>query len=118
MMPKVLVVEDEAIIRFTIADDIREAGFEVLEARDADEALVLLSRHEDIGLVFTDVDMPGSMDGLDLTETVHDRWPAVRILVTSGKQAPMRGILPDDSRFMPKPYSPESVLQTIRQMLG
>ena len=118
MSAKVLVVEDEAIIRFTIADDIREAGFEVFEARDADEALDLLARHGDIALLFTDVDMPGSMDGLDLSEAAHRRWPAMRILVTSGKQAPLQGVLPADSRFMPKPYSPEGVLQTIHQMLA
>ena len=118
MMPKVLVVEDEAIIRFTIADDIRDGGFEVLEARDADEALRILRRHADICVLFTDVDMPGSMDGLELTEAVHAGWPDIRIIVTSGKQVPLKGVLPVDSRFMPKPYSPETVLNTIRQLLA
>ncbi len=118
MISKILVVEDEALIRFTIADDIREAGFEVLEARDADEALALLSRHGDIRVLFTDVDMPGSMDGLDLSARVRVSWPGVRIIVTSGKLAPARGVLPAESRFMPKPYSPESVVQAIRQMLN
>jgi CheY-like chemotaxis protein len=117
MIPKILVVEDEAIIRFTIADDIRDAGFEVFEARDAEEALSLLRRHDDIGVLFTDVDMPGEMDGLGLSATVRAQWPDVRIIVTSGKQVPLRGILPGDSRFMPKPYSSDTVLQTIRQML-
>lgn len=116
-MPKVLVVEDEAIIRFTIADDIRDAGFEVLEARDAAEALALLKLHSDIDLLFTDIDMPGAMNGLDLSELVRATWPGVRIIVTSGKLAPVKGVLPAESRFMPKPYSSESVLQTIRQLL-
>lgn len=115
---KVLVVEDEAIIRFAISDDIREGGFDVLEAANADEALQLLACDAEIGVLFTDVDMPGSMDGLDLSEAVHARWPAVRVIVTSGKQVPLRGVLPTDSRFMPKPYSPEEVLGAIRQMLA
>lgn len=114
---KVLVVEDEAIIRFAIADDIRDAGFEVLEAGDADEAIQILTCDPDIAVLFTDVDMPGSMDGLHLSETVRARWPAVHVIVTSGKQVPLRGVLPEDGQFMPKPYSPEEVLRAIRQVL-
>jgi len=114
---KVLVVEDEALIRFAIADDLRDAGFEVFEAEDADEAIAILVR-EDIRLLFTDIDMPGSMDGLRLSAVVRDRWPPVRIIVTSGKQMPAPGLLPAGSRFMSKPYTTAGVLDTVRTLLA
>ncbi len=116
--PKVLVVEDEALIRFTIADDLREAGFEVLEAATADEAIAVLAREPGIRLLFTDIDMPGSMDGLRLSAVVRDRWPPVRIIVTSGKQVPTPAAMPAGSRFMPKPYTAAGVLDAVRAMLG
>jgi DNA-binding response OmpR family regulator len=111
------VVEDEALIRFTIADDLRDAGFEVFEAETADEAIAILMR-EDIRLLFTDIDMPGSMDGLRLSAIVRDRWPPVRIIVTSGKRVPSAGLLPAGSRFMPKPYTTAGVLDAVRTMLA
>jgi CheY-like chemotaxis protein len=114
----VLVVEDEALIRFTIADELRDAGYEVLEAADADEAILLLAEHAEIKLIFTDIDMPGSMDGLKLSAVVRERWPPVRIVVTSGKRIPAQGALPDGSRFMPKPYTIEGVVETVRTMLA
>ena len=114
---KVLVVEDEALIRFTIADDLRDAGFEVFEAETADEAIAILVR-EPIRLLFTDIDMPGSMDGLRLSAIVRDRWPPVRIIVTSGKQVPAAALLPAGSQFMPKPYTTAGVLDAVRTMLA
>jgi DNA-binding response OmpR family regulator len=114
---KVLVVEDEALIRFTIADDLRDAGFEVFEAESADEAIAILVR-EPIRLLFTDIDMPGSMDGLRLSAVVRDRWPPVRIIVTSGKQVPASELLPEGSQFMPKPYTTAGVLDAVRGLLA
>ncbi len=114
---KVLVVEDEALIRFTIADELRDAGFDVLEAPDADEAIRLLDANPDIHLIFTDIDMPGSMDGLRLSRVVSERWPPVRIVITSGKRVPSAAALPEGSRFMPKPYTAAGVLDTVRTML-
>jgi DNA-binding response OmpR family regulator len=114
---KVLVVEDEALIRFAIADDLRDAGFEVFEAETADAAIEILGR-EDVRLLFTDIDMPGSMDGLKLSAVVRDRWPPVRIIVTSGKQVPSPGLLPAGSQFMPKPYTTAGVLDAVRTMLA
>jgi CheY-like chemotaxis protein len=114
---KVLVVEDEALLLFTIADDLRDAGFEVLEASNADEAIRLLGLHADIRLLFTDIDMPGSMDGLRLGAVVRDRWPPVRIIVTSGKVHPGIERLPDGV-FLPKPYTPAAVLAAMSDLLG
>ena len=116
--PMVLVVEDEALIRFAIADDLREAGFEVLEAATADDAIGILAREPGIRLLFTDIDMPGSMDGLRLLAVVRDRWPPVRIIVTSGKQVPAAAAMPAGSRFVPKPYTAAGVLDAVRSMLG
>lgn len=114
----VLVVEDEALIRVTIADELRLAGYDVLEAADADEAIELLEANESIRLVLTDVDMPGSMDGLRLAAMVRDRWPPVRIIVTSGKRAPVSDAMPGNSRFLSKPYTFAGVIEAVRGMLG
>jgi CheY-like chemotaxis protein len=100
----VLVVEDEFLIRVDIADRLREAGFLVLEAGSADAAIRILETRSDIHLVFTDVDMPGSMDGLRLAAHVRDRWPPIKLIVTSGHVALKEGELPTGGRFLPKPY--------------
>ena len=114
----VLVVEDEALLLFTIADELREKGFTVYEASNADAAILLLESHSDIGIMFTDIDMPGSMDGLKLSAAVRDRWPPVKIIVTSGKQNPGTDALPQGGIFMPKPYAPEHVASTMQQAAG
>jgi two-component system, response regulator PdtaR len=113
----VLVVEDEALILFTIGDELRQAGYRVLEAQDAEEAILLLEAHSEIRVVFTDVDMPGSMDGLRLAAMVRNRWPPVHIIVTSGKRAPPLSDLPGGSQFLSKPYSPASVIEAVRGLL-
>jgi two-component system, response regulator PdtaR len=113
----VLVVEDEALVRVAIADDLRDAGFTVLEAGNADEAIRMLNANPSIRVLFTDIDMPGSMDGLKLSAFVHDRWPPVRIIVTSGKTRPTAGQIPDAGVFMPKPYTPNRVVEAIRSLL-
>src|SRR5213080_323072 len=82
--PLVLIVEDEYLIRTHTAEAIRDAGFEVVEASNADEAIVTLESRREIRVVFTDVRMPGSMDGLKLAHAVRDRWPPVHIVATSG----------------------------------
>jgi CheY-like chemotaxis protein len=114
----VLVVEDEALIRLAIADDLREAGFHVLEASDSDAAVRLLEAHDSVRLIFTDINMPGSMDGLKLSELVRDRWPPVRIIVTSGRVEPTAGALPDGSQFIAKPYAAAGVLEAVRSLLA
>lgn len=114
----VLVVEDEALIRFSIADELRDAGYAVLEARNADEAIRILEADRTVDLVFTDIDMPGSMDGLRLSALIRDRWPPIRIIMTSGKTPPSGLALPGGSRFIAKPYSSDGLIQTMRHMLA
>lgn len=100
----VLVVEDETLIRMHAADMIRDLGFEVIEAADADQAISLLESTSEISVVFTDIQMPGSMDGLRLVAVVRKRWPPVALLVTSGQFRPKAGDLPENTHFLPKPY--------------
>ena len=103
--PVVLLVEDEPLVRMTAADELEEAGFHVLEAANADVALkVLEARSDEVQVLFTDVDMPGSMDGMELAEQVHRRWPHVLLLISSGHAQPQPGEIPDHGQFMPKPY--------------
>jgi CheY-like chemotaxis protein len=113
----VLVVEDEALLLFSIADDLRAEGYTVFEASHADGAMRLLEKHPEIRLLFTDIDMPGSMNGLALSETVRRRWPPVKIIITSGKERPAPGDLPEGGVFVSKPYSPRGLSEQIRQMV-
>lgn len=116
--PAVLMVEDEALILLATAEDLREAGFTVFEATNADDAIALLEAHPEIRILFTDVDMPGSMDGLKLSAAVRDRWPPTLILVTSGKALVGRSELPAGGRFLPKPYSTTRVVSAIHELLA
>ncbi len=101
---KILVVEDEALIRFTTIDALEDEGFTVFEADCAETAITVLETHADIQLIFTDIDMPGSMDGLQLTAFVRDRWPPIKIFVTSGRITPSKSDLSDGIDFVSKPY--------------
>lgn len=105
----VLVVEDEALVRMSIAEHLLETGFDVLEAPNADEAIRLLMAHPEIHVLFTDIDMPGSMDGLKLAAAVRDRWPPVKIVITSGHRKVAAQDLPDEARFFAKPYDPDEI---------
>ena len=115
--PTVLVVEDEAIIRMAAIDIVEHAGFEALEAPNADAAIRILERRPDIRLVFTDVDMPGTMDGLKLAHYIRHRWPPILLMVTSGKSVIEEKALPDGARFFSKPYAERVIANTIREML-
>ncbi|HEV7718892.1 MAG TPA: response regulator [Arsenicitalea sp.] len=114
--PSVLVVEDEFLIRMGIVDTIQHAGFEIFEASNADEAILLLEAHPDIAVLFTDIDMPGSMDGLKLAAAVRRRWPPVKIIVTSGHVKMRQEDLPFDGLFFPKPYDHDIILSTLREL--
>jgi two-component system, response regulator PdtaR len=114
---RILVVEDEALIRFDAGDIFRAAGFDVFEAGNADEAILLLECHTDINLVFTDIDMPGSMNGLKLAAAVRDRWPPVWIIATSGRFKVTDGDLPADAKFISKPYQPEQIVGAVRDFI-
>jgi YesN/AraC family two-component response regulator len=111
--PSVLIVEDEFLIRMGIVDSIQRAGFEIFEAGNADEAIRLLEEHPDITVLFTDIDMPGSMDGLKLAAAVRRRWPPVKIIVTSGHVKMRQEDLPVEGRFFAKPYDHNTILSTL-----
>ena len=112
----VLVVEDEFLIRTDAADMVRAAGFTVVEASNADLALELLESASDIAAVFTDIHMPGSMDGLRLVAIVRDRWPPIAVLVTSGQDQIGIDDLPVGGRFLPKPYTEAQLATHLREL--
>jgi CheY-like chemotaxis protein len=114
----VLIVEDEPLIRMGAVSLIEDAGFEVYEAASADAAIALLERHEEISLIFTDVNMPGSMDGLKLAHYVRGRWPPVKIIVTSGHIKVTEESLPAGALFLPKPYDPVEITHKVRELLA
>ncbi len=114
----VLIVEDEPFVRLDIADYLSTQGFEVHEAASAEEALKLLESTPDIRLVFTDIDMPGGMDGLKLSAAVRDRWPPVHIIVTSGHRFVDMSELPAGSLFFAKPYRPPDLVRSMHEMLA
>jgi two-component system, response regulator PdtaR len=113
---RVLVVEDEAFIRMDAVEMLRAAGFDILEAANADEAIQILETHSYIRLIFTDIDMPGSMNGLKLAAAVRNRWPPVRIIATSGHFIVQAGDLPADARFISKPYQPAQLINAVREL--
>src|ERR1700721_4006147 len=103
----ILIVEDETLTRWGAVKMTEDAGFEVLEAANADEAIEILESRDDIRVVFTDIHMPGSMDGLKLAHAVRDRWPPIEIIVTSGLSlVDVPQVLPERGIFFPKPYTP------------
>jgi CheY-like chemotaxis protein len=111
-MPTVLVVEDEVMISEVVKDELEEAGYSVITAPHADAAIAILEARQDIHLVFTDIDMPGSMDGLELAACVRDRWPPVHIIITTGKARPKT--IPANALFIPKPYVGRNVVAAMR----
>ena len=114
--PVLLVVEDEPLVRLFASEIIEEDGFEVLQAADATEAIVTLEARLDVRVVFTDVDMPGGIDGIMLALCIRERWPAIQIIITSGRPWPAETKLPNDMVFFSKPYRQDRVLETVRKM--
>jgi CheY-like chemotaxis protein len=99
-------------------DMIAAAGFEVVEAANADDAIEILESRPDITVVFTDIQMPGSMDGLKLARAVRGRWPPIKIIATSGHLHVAETDLPEGGRFLPKPYSPRQVTGVLRELIS
>jgi CheY-like chemotaxis protein len=116
--PIVLMVEDEALIRLNAVEMITAAGYEVLEAANADEAIEILEARTNISIVFTDIQMPGSIDGLKLAHAVRNRWPPIKIVTSSGHVELTQHDLPEGARFVPKPYSPAEIVSTFRELLA
>src|ERR1700687_4577882 len=114
----VLIVEDEMLLRMRAVDMVEDAGFTPVEAVDADEAVAILESRSDIALMFTDIQMPGSMDGLKLAHTVHKRWPPIKIILVSGQLQPAPMDIPSDSRFHGKPLAATEMIAEIQSMIG
>jgi CheY-like chemotaxis protein len=114
----ILVVEDEAIIRMGAVQMLEDAGFAVVEASNASDAMAILENRNDVRAVFTDVNMPGTLDGLRLARMVRGRWPPIHLIVTSGLLSLNDDELPTGGRFIRKPYDPAHVIATLRDLLG
>ena len=111
----VLIVEDDFLIREYAVEVINEAGFEAIEAANADEAIGILEGRSDIRIVFTDVHMPGSIDGLKLAHAIRDRWPPIKLIVTSGQMTVPESDLPAGGRFFSKPYQPAEIARALHE---
>lgn len=114
--PVVLVVEDEPLLRMAAVDMIEDAGFDVVAAADATEAVGILEARLDIRIVFSDIDMPRGMDGMKLAALIRRRWPPIQIILTSGHTMLDRVQMPPNSVFFPKPYVEEKVVETLHRM--
>ena len=113
----VLIAEDEELVRFVIVEALRDEGFDVMEAEHAGAALIMLEEHASrIHVLFTDIQMPGPMDGLALAHHTAKNWPSIALLVTSARPQPDRTRLPEKSRFLGKPYHHSHVVQHIREL--
>jgi CheY-like chemotaxis protein len=111
--PVVLVVEDEPLVRLDAIDLLTDAGFRVLDAANADEAIEILEARNDIRAVVTDIQMPGSMDGLKLAAMIRNRWPPIALIVTSGHAFPRKDDLPERGWFIAKPYTGARLVEAI-----
>ena len=114
----VLVVEDEMLLRMRAVDMVEDAGYTSVEAVDADEAVAILESRSDIALMFTDIQMPGSMDGLKLAHAVRERWPPIKIILVSGQLQPATIDIPADSRFYGKPLGAKEMIAEMQNMIG
>src|SRR3954454_19492043 len=116
--PTVLIVEDEMLLRMRAVDIVEDAGFTPLEAVNADDALALLESRSDIELLFTDIQMPGTMNGLKLAHAVHERWPLIKIILVSGQVTPNEEDRPANSRFFGKPMEVQQMIAELQGMIG
>ena len=117
--PTVLVVEDEVLVRLVIADYLRDCGYKVHEAVSGEEAIAILQAPEvSIDVVFSDVEMPGSMDGFALARWVRANKPGMEVILTSGieRSADIAATLCEAGPLMKKPYSSQDVVDRLRQL--
>src|SRR5258707_4709427 len=115
---KVLVVEDEMMLRMRAVDIVEDAGFTPIEAVNADDAFAILESRSDIDLLFTDIQMPGTMDGLKLAHAVHARWPSIKIMLVSGQVTLTETERPVNSRFYGKPLEVKKMIAELQEMMG
>jgi two-component system, response regulator PdtaR len=116
--PVILVVEDDDLLRICASDLLEDNGYAVVEAANAEAALEVLRTRSDVRVLFTDIQMPGPMDGMDLTREVHRRWPNVLLVVTSGRLRPKQEEIPDDGRFISKPYAEAELVGQVESLLN
>lgn len=109
----VLIVEDEPLIRIDAVDMVEDEGFDVCQAANAAKALLVLEARDDIGILFTDIDMPGDIDGLDLARIVRKRWPHIAIIIVSGHTQLTEAQVPNGGVFFSKPYLRSSMLKAL-----
>jgi len=113
---RILVVEDDGLIRLDLIDTLEDMGFHVLDAANADEAIRVLEGNADIAAVLTDIDMPGSINGLGLANLVHERWPPLKVVVISGRYNPSEGVMPPGAKFVTKPVSERSIQHVLHEV--
>jgi two-component system, response regulator PdtaR len=116
--PIILIVDDDPFLRMLAVEFVNEAGFETLEACDADQAIAVLESCSKIAVLFTDINMPGSMDGLKLASVVSNRWPVIEILIASGHVLLQQADLPPNSRFLQKPYRSAAMIADLHSLVG
>jgi len=117
-MPVILVVEDSPIILMNALDLVETGGFEGVGAASADDAIAILAARADVRLVFTDVEMPGTLDGVKLAHYIHDRWPPIHLIVASGTAIHAESTLPSGTRFFSKPYASQTIIAEMARMLA
>jgi DNA-binding NtrC family response regulator len=115
---RILVVEDELLIRMVVSDELREVGYDVVEACDADEALIVLESSVRVDIVISDVRMPGSMDGLGLLAAIKATYPAIPVIITSGHLEPRLAIQDGATEFLAKPFVLSAVVAAVKRELG
>jgi len=115
--PTILVADDNAILRLDASELLKDHGYTVVEAANAAEAIQLMESRKDIQMLFTDIEMPPGCDGLELAREVHNRWPHVLLIITSGRVEPTRDEIADDGVFIRKPYHVDDLLAQIHKVV-
>jgi len=116
--PLILVVDDEADVRFLLADLLEDEGFAVAEAANAESALRVLAARPNVEVLFTDLQMPGAFGGLELVHRAHMQWPRLGLLLTSGRVRPSPVDIPSKGRLMSKPYPPGELLFNLKELIA
>jgi CheY-like chemotaxis protein len=112
----ILVVEDDPLIRFHVSDILGQAGFEVMGSSDGAQALAVVAQRSDVGVVVSDVVMPGNIDGFELARRIRKKWPRIGIVLVSGRKIPSTGEVPRQVRFLVKPVRAATLLRMVRQV--
>jgi two-component system, response regulator PdtaR len=116
--PTVLVAEDSVLLRLLASEILEEHGYTVVEADNAEEAIKVMENRKDVRLLFTDIQMPPGCDGLEFAREVHNRWPKVHLVITSGQVQPSRAEIADNGRFIRKPYQAKDLLRQIDELIN